>query len=75
VILQTDEKIGTGAGHHSVMHNPKSGKYYIVYHRHPIGSTDGDDRRTSIDELHFDSECNILPVKMTFEGVNADPLK
>jgi beta-glucosidase len=75
VILQTDEEIGTGAGHHSVMHNPKSGKYYIVYHRHPIGSTDGDDRRTCIDELHFDSEGNILPVKMTFEGVNADPLK
>ena len=75
VILQTDEKIGTGAGHHSVMHNPKSGKYYIVYHRHPIGSTDGDDRRTCIDELLFDSEGNILPVKMTFEGVDTDPLK
>ncbi|MBE6198302.1 MAG: arabinan endo-1,5-alpha-L-arabinosidase [Rikenellaceae bacterium] len=75
VILQTDEAIGTGAGHHSVMHNPRSGKYYIVYHRHPIGSTDGNDRRTCIDELHFDAEGNILPVKMTFEGVAADPLK
>lgn len=75
VILQTDKTIGTGAGHHSVMHNPRSGKYYIVYHRHPLGSTDGDDRRTCIDELLFDEEGNILPVKMTFEGVEADPLK
>ena len=75
MILQTDEAIGTGAGHHSVMHNPRSGKYYIVYHRHPIGSTDGDDRRTCIDELRFDNEGNILPVKMTFEGVEADPLQ
>ena len=75
MILQTDEAIGTGAGHHSVMHNPRSGKYYIVYHRHPLGSTDGNDRRTCIDELLFDAEGNILPVKMTFDGVEADPLK
>ena len=75
VILQTDKEVGTGAGHHSVMHNPRSGKYYIVYHRHPLGSTDGDDRRTCIDELLFDEKGNILPVKMTFEGVEADPLR
>ena len=75
VILSTDENIGTGAGHHSVMLNPRSGKYYIVYHRHPIGATSGNDRRTCIDELHFDDEGNILPVVMTFEGVEADPLK
>ena len=75
VILQTDENVGTGAGHHSVIRNPRSGKYYIVYHRHPLGSTDGNDRRTCIDELLFDAEGNILPVKMTFDGVEADPLK
>lgn len=75
VILQTDPAVGTGAGHHSVMHNPRSGKYYIVYHRHPIGATSGNDRRTCIDELHFAENGDILPVVMTFDGVEADPLK
>ena len=75
VILQTDPNVGTGAGHHSVMHNAKSGKYYIVYHRHPLGAKDGNNRVTCIDELHFDAQGNILPVKMTFEGVKADKLK
>ena len=75
VILQTDPNVGTGAGHHSVMHNPKSGKYYIVYHRHPLGAKDGNNRVTCIDELHFDAKGNILPVNMTFEGVKADRLK
>ena len=75
VILQTDPNVGTGAGHHSVMHNPKSGKYYIVYHRHPLGAKDGNNRVTCIDELHFDAQGNILPVKMTFQGVKADKLK
>ena len=57
------------------MHNPISGKYYIVYHRHPIGATDGNDRRTCIDELRFAENGDILPVVMTYEGVEADPLK
>lgn len=67
-ILESDPKIGTGAGHHSVIHSSKTGKYYIVYHRHPIGSEDGHDRVTCIDELRFDSKGRILPVKMTFKG-------
>ena len=57
------------------MYNEKSGKYYIVYHRHPLGATDGNNRVTCIDELHFDDEGNILPVNMTFEGVKADKLR
>lgn len=75
VILRTDENVATGAGHHSVLHNPRSGKYYIVYHRHPLGSTDGNDRVTCIDLLEFDENGDILPVKMTFEGVGRDKLK
>ena len=74
VILRTDENVATGAGHHSVLHNPRSGKYYIVYHRHPLGSTDGNDRVTCIDLLEFDENGDILPVKMTFEGVGRDKL-
>lgn len=75
VILRTDEHVATGAGHHSVLHNTRSGNYYIVYHRHPLGSTDGNDRVTCIDRLEFDENGDILPVKMTFKGVRRDPLK
>lgn len=70
-ILEQDPEIGTGAGHHSVIRSSKNGKYYIVYHRHPIGATDGNDRVTCIDELRFDSSGKILPVKMTFTGPDA----
>ena len=74
-ILQQDPEVATGAGHHSVIHEPKSDKYYIVYHRRPLSETDGNSRATCIDELHFDQDGKILPVKMTFEGVEANPLK
>ena len=69
VILQQDPEIATGAGHHSVMYNKKKDQYYIVYHRRPLGSNDGNNRVTCIDKLEFDKDGNILPVKMTFEGV------
>ena len=69
VILKQDPEVGTGAGHHSVIHNEKNGKWYIVYHRHPLGSTDGNDRVVCIDEMHFDADGRILPVRMTFTGV------
>ena len=74
VILQQDPEVATGAGHHSVMHNPKSDKYYIVYHRRPLGSNKRDNRVTCIDEMHFAPNGDILPVKMTFEGVRKDKL-
>lgn len=69
-ILQSDNEIGTGAGHHSVI--IKNDKYYIVYHRHPIGATDGNDRVICIDEMAFDKDGYILPMVMTNTGVNAD---
>lgn len=74
-ILQQDPNIATGAGHHSVIHEPKSDKYYIIYHRRPLTETDGNARVTCIDELHFDRNGLIKPVIMTNEGVKANPLK
>lgn len=70
-ILESDPEIGTGAGHHSVIRSSKTDRYYIVYHRHPLGATDGNDRVICVDELHFDSNGRIHPVKMTFTGVSA----
>ena len=73
-ILEQDLQVGTGAGHHSIIQDPKSDKWYIIYHRHPLGSTEGNDREVCIDELHFDENGYILPVKMTFEGVEKNRL-
>ena len=74
VILQQDPEVATGAGHHSVIYNKKSDKYYIVYHRRPLGSNYHNNRVTCIDEMHFAPNGDILPVKMTFEGVKKDKL-
>lgn len=63
-ILQTDPAIGTGAGHHSVVQSPASGDYFIIYHRHPLGSDDGNERVVCIDSLKFSPDGRIIPVKM-----------
>ncbi|MFZ4262223.1 glycoside hydrolase family 43 protein [Sphingobacterium sp. HJSM2_6] len=68
-ILQQDPTIATGAGHHSVIKVPKKEKYYIVYHRRPLDKKLAHERETCIDEMIFDKDGLIQPVKMTFEGV------
>ena len=72
-ILQQDSTVATGAGHHSVIQSPSSGKWYIVYHRRPLGETDRNHRVVSIDEMHFDERGFIQPVRITKEGIVADP--
>jgi hypothetical protein len=56
------------------LHSPASDKWYIVYHRRPLGETDRNHRVVSIDDLRFDDRGFILPVKITTGGVLADPL-
>ncbi len=70
-VLQSDPKVATGAGHHSVIHDAKGNKYYIVYHRRPLGETDGNHRATCINEMHFTKDGYIQPVSITFSGVAA----
>ena len=74
-VLQSDDKVGTGAGHHSLIFDPHSDRCYVIYHRHPLGSTDGNDRVVCIDEMKFDKDGRILPITITNEGVEANPLK
>lgn len=69
-ILQQDEAVATGAGHHSAIVNDE-GPSYIVYHRRPLGETDRDHRVLCIDRMEFDENGHILPVTITFEGVEA----
>jgi beta-xylosidase len=73
-ILQQDPQVATGAGHHSVIHHPEKDLWYMVYHRRPLGETDANHRVTCIDEMHFDENGRIRPVRITHEGVAPQPL-
>lgn len=68
-ILQADPEVGTGAGHHSVLKGRGKDEWYIVYHRHPLGATDGNDRVVCVDRMYFEPDGTIRPVRITFEGV------
>lgn len=70
-ILQQDASVATGAGHHSVINRPGTDEWFIVYHRRPLDQTDRNARVVCIDKMEFDAEGKILPVKITFEGVEA----
>ncbi len=74
-ILQQDPSVATGAGHHAVLHAPGSPNWYIVYHRRPLGETDRNHRVVCIDRMEFDADGAIRPVRITSEGVIADPLR
>jgi len=53
----------------------KKNKWFIIYHRRPLGETNGNHRVTCIDEMFFDEKGLIKPVKMTREGVRKLSLK
>ena len=73
-VLESDEAIATGAGHHSVINPPGSDDWYIVYHRRPIPNVDRDHRVTCIDRMYFQEDGTIQKIKMTTEGVPARKL-
>lgn len=74
-ILQQDPQVATGAGHHSVISIPGTDEHYIVYHRRPLGRNAAEERVVAIEKMEFDKDGKILPVKITFEGVERRPLK
>ncbi|HEY3413094.1 MAG TPA: glycoside hydrolase family 43 protein [Armatimonadota bacterium] len=74
-ILQQDPAVATGAGHNSVLQVPGTDDWYIVYHRRPLGETDGNHRVTCIDKMFFDERGFILPVKITNTGVAKQTVK
>jgi hypothetical protein len=73
-VLQQDQAVATGAGHHSVIPIPGSDTWYIVYHRRPLGTKNGNHREVCIDEMRFNPDGTIQPVRITFDGVRARPL-
>ncbi|HXE30914.1 MAG TPA: glycoside hydrolase family 43 protein [Terriglobales bacterium] len=73
-ILQQDPAVATGTGHHTVLHAPSSDRWYIIYHRRPLGETDPNHRVVCIDQMKFDAAGHILPVTITTAGVAPDPI-
>jgi len=74
-VLQQDTSVATGAGHHSVIQVPGKDEWYIVYHRRPLGETDGNHRVTCIDKMEFDEHGFIKPVTITFKGVDKQTIQ
>jgi beta-xylosidase len=68
-VLQQDSLVATGAGHHSVIQVPEKNKWFIVYHRRPLGETDPNHRVVCIDEMRFDKKGFIRPITITKAGV------
>ena len=73
-ILAQDFKVANGAGHHSVVNVPGTDDWYIVYHRRPLGDTNGDHRQLAIERMTFNADGTIAPVTMTTGGVAPRPL-
>ncbi|MFD2729377.1 glycoside hydrolase family 43 protein [Enterococcus camelliae] len=64
-VLKQDGKLATGSGHHSVVEDPKTGNYYIFYHRRSIGEENPFKRELCMDQLVFNDDGTIAPVTMS----------
>jgi beta-xylosidase len=73
-ILETDPAVANGPGHHSVLQIPGTDEWYIVYHRHPLGTTGANQRVLAIDRMNFDAQGNIVPIRMTADGPGLRPV-
>ncbi|KAI1639508.1 putative glycosyl hydrolase [Biscogniauxia mediterranea] len=71
-ILQQDEAVARGSGHHGVINIPGTDIWYIVYHRRPLSETDGNHRVLAYDRMYFDADGTIAPVRMLVKDDFAD---
>lgn len=74
-ILEQDTEVATGSGHHSLINIPDTDDWYIIYHRRPLDTQNGNHRETCIDLMTFDEQGFINPVKITVKGVKKRSLK
>lgn len=73
-LMKSDDNF-KGPGHHSIIHNAKTDKWYMVYHRWENVEGEGpyrgpnNARKTAIEEMFYDNNGFIKPIKMTAKGV------
>lgn len=66
--ILTSDATRKGPGHHSFIHDPRTGQWLIAYHRWENQTTDGPfrgSRQICIERVQHDAEGRILPVTMT----------
>lgn len=63
-ILEKQEPVADGPGHHGYLHLPERDEWLIVYHRRSIGDPEPGNRRLCIDRMEIDAGV-IRPVIMT----------
>ena len=71
-VLAQDPAVARGSGHNSVVNVPGTDIWYIVYHRRPLGETDGNHRHLAYDRLHFNPDGTIRRVTMKVQDDFAD---
>jgi hypothetical protein len=70
--LAQDSAVATGSGHNGVFNVPGTDIWYIVYHRRPLGDTDGNHRQVCYDRMYFNDDGTIQPVKMLVQDDFSD---
>lgn len=63
-ILFAQPPVADGPGHHGYLQTGED-EWKIVYHRRTVGDRDPNHRRLCVDDLYFDENGEMLPVKMT----------
>lgn len=71
-ILQQDDAVAKGSGHHGVINIPDTDIWYIVYHRRPLSESDGNHRVLAYDRMYFNEDGTIAPVHMLVQDNFAD---
>ncbi|MFC5652701.1 glycoside hydrolase family 43 protein [Paenibacillus solisilvae] len=63
-VLERQEPIAEGPGHHGFLHIPEEDEWLIVYHRRIIGDTEAGNRMLCIDKMEI-GDGEIKPIVMT----------
>ncbi|KAF2681941.1 carbohydrate-binding module family 66 protein [Lentithecium fluviatile CBS 122367] len=71
-VLQQDNAVAKGSGHHGVIHVPDTDIYYIVYHRRALSETLANHRVLAYDRMYFTEDGTIAPVRMLVKDNFAD---
>ena len=71
-ILQQDNAVAKGSGHHGVFQVPYTDIFYIVYHRRPLSESDQNHRVLAYDRMYFNEDGTIAPIHMSVKDNFAD---
>ncbi|MFD7659015.1 glycoside hydrolase family 43 protein [Actinosynnema sp. NPDC059797] len=71
-VLAQDPAVARGSGHNSVLNVPGTDTWYVVYHRRPLGETDGNHRQLAYDRMNFNADGTIQRITMRVQDNFAD---